>query len=549
MFKIFHIRLSFLRLGRGLHILATLSGFFIVNWLSQNGALRGLVPARYKRNGLVLSMAERLRLVIEELGPTFVKFGQILADRPDIVSDKLRIELKKLQSEVEPVPHQMAMKLIEEELGAPLERYFSSISSDACIGAASIGQVYKATLNTGEDVVVKIQRPDIQSKIELDLHLLKYLAQQLVDEYPGLTAIDIVGFVDEFGETLKMEMNYINEASNIVRFGEIFKDIPYCKIPKVYTELCTPQMLVMEYVTGAPADNVAQLAAQGLDPVQVAENGIRIMLIMIFKNGFFHADPHAGNLFVQADNRIALIDFGMVGALKPAQMQFLAGFILGLATGNANIITDALLTLCDKKFFAEKEDLQFYINDMLTRHGSFQYEQINFSQILNESIKIILRYELKIPASIYLLLKAIATIEKFGAQLAPGLSLPAIIRPYAEELVKRRYSPATIAGEIYDTIRDYGALIRDFPNEINEILYKMKHGKLIHEIHMSDQATLARAARSIGASISSVILLAFLFAGGIIMSLWAQPAWIGHVMIGATSLFALGYLARLMSKE
>lgn len=549
MFKIFHIRLSFLRLGRGLHILTTLSGFFIVNWLSQYGSLRGLVPGRYKRNGTVLSMAERLRLVIEELGPTFVKFGQIVADRPDIISDKLRIELKKLQSNVEPISHDTAMEMIEQELGAPISRYFSAIGADACIGSASIGQVYKATLNTGEDVVVKIQRPDIQSKIELDLHLLKYLAQQLVDEYPGLTAIDIVGFVDEFGETLKMEMNYVNEASNVVRFGEIFKDVPYCKIPKVYSELCTPQMLVMEYVTGEPADNVAQLAAAGLDPVQVAENGIRIMLIMIFKNGFFHADPHAGNLFVQHDNRIALIDFGMVGTLKPKQMQFLAGFILGLATSNAHIITEALLTLCDKKFFAEKEDLEFYIHDMLTRHGSFHYEQMNFSQILNESIKIILRYELKIPASIYLLLKTIATIEKFGAQLAPSLSLPNIIRPYAEELVKQRYSPSTIAGEIYDTIKDYGSLIRDFPNEINEILYKMKHGKLIHEIHMSDQATLARAARSIGSSIASVLLLAFLFTGGIVMSLWAQPAWIGHVMVGATSLFALGYLVRLMSKD
>ncbi len=549
MFKIFHIRLSFLRLGRGMHILATLSGFFIINWLSQHTALRGLIPAKYKRRGSVLSMAERLRLVIEELGPTFVKFGQILADRPDIVSDKLRTELKKLQSNVEPIPHDTAMKLIEEELGSPIERYFSSIGSDACIGSASIGQVYKATLNTGEDVVIKIQRPDIQSKIELDLHLLKYLAQQLVDEYPGLTAIDIVGFVDEFGETLKMEMNYVNEAANVTRFSEIFKDSPFCTIPKVYTELCTPQMLVMEYVTGLPADNVAELVQAGLDPVQVAENGIRIMLIMIFKNGFFHADPHAGNLFVQKDNRIALIDFGMVGTLKPAQMQFLAGFILGLATSNARIITDSLLTLCDKKFFAEKDDLEFYIHDMLTRHGSFHYDQMNFSQILNDSIKIILRYELRIPASIYLLLKTIATIEKFGAQLAPGLSLPAIIRPYAETLVKQRYSPTTIAGEIYDTIRDYGALIRDFPNEINEILYKMKHGKLTHEIHLSDQATLARSARSIGQSIAIVILLSFLFAGSIIMSIWAQPSWIGHVLLGLTSFITLAYLLRLISRD
>ncbi len=495
-----------------------------------------------------MSMPERLRLVIEELGPTFVKFGQILADRPDVVSEKLRVELKKLQSDVEPIDHDSAIRLIENEIGNPIGKYFIDIDSNSCIGAASIGQVYKGRLISGESVVIKIQRPDIENKIELDLHLLKYLAQKLVEEYPGLTAIDIVGFVEEFGETMKLEMNYTNEAANIVRFGEIFKDVPYCKIPRVYIDLCTPRMLVMEYISGLPADNVPLLIEAGLDPKQVAENGTRIMLTMIFKHGFFHADPHAGNLFVQDQNRIALIDFGMVGTLKPVQMQFLAGFILGLATSNARIITDSLLTLCDKKFFAEKDDLEFYIHDMLTRHGSFSYDKMNFSQILNDSIKIILKYELKIPGSIYLLLKAIATIEKFGAELDPHISLPVIIRPYAETLIKQRYSPSSIAGEIYDTIRDYTALIRDFPNEINEILYKMKHGKLIHEIHMSDQAIITKAAKNIGGAVAIALLIGFMFVGAIVMSIWAHPAWIGDVLFAITSVLSLWCLLRLFAK-
>ena len=156
----------------------------------------------------------------------------------------------------------------------------------------------------------------------------------------------------------------------------------------------------MEYIIGIAPDSVTHLIDAGLDPLKIAENGTNILLMMIFKHGFFHADPHPGNLFVQPGNRIALIDFGMVGTLKPSHMQFLAGFTLGLSRKDARIVTDSLLTLCGKKFFADRDDLEFYVNDMLNRHGSFNYERLNFSHILNECIKIMLRYELKIPASI-----------------------------------------------------------------------------------------------------------------------------------------------------
>ena len=545
MFKIFRIRLYYLRLFRGFNIAFTLIGFFLVNWMSVRPFFYSFIPRRYKVNGNIRSMPERLRIIIEELGPTFIKFGQILADRPDIISEKLRVELKKLQSMAEPIEHNFAMQLIAEELGGPINKYFTEIHADSCIGAASIGQVYKGKLLTGEDVVVKIQRPDIEDKIELDLHLLKYFAQQLVEEYPGLTAIDVVGFVDEFGETLKLEMNYINEAANIVRFGEIFKDVPYCKIPKVYVDLSTPRLLVLEYIHGIPPDNVEALRASGLDPALVAENGIHIILTMIFKHGFFHADPHPGNLFVQENNRVALIDFGMVGTLKPSQMQFLAGFTLGLAKTDARIVTDALLVLCDKKFFAEKDDLEFFIHDMLTRHGSFNYNNMNFSQILNESIKIILRFELRIPATIYLLLKALATIEKFGSQLDPQMSLPVIIKPYAEGLIRQRYTPSHIGNEIFDTVQDYISLVRDFPGEFNEILYKLKQGKLIHEIHLSDKHGWGNAVKNVGGLFAIALLVGLMLIASIIVSVWGKNAIVGDIMVGVSSFFAFWLLIRL----
>ncbi len=545
MLKIFSLRLSYLRLLRGIHIMFTLIKFFMINWISSRRYLYAFIPGKYKRNGGVLPMPERLRIMIENLGPTFVKFGQILADRPDIVSEKLRIELKKLQSMAKPIENGYAKRLIEEELGGSINKHFAAIEFGECIGSASIGQVYRGKLLNGDTVVIKIQRPDIATKIELDIHLLKYIARQLIEEYPGLTAVDIVGFVEEFGEVLKSEMNYINEAANVARFAELFKDVPCCKIPKVYLELTTSRLLVLEYITGVNPDNIFQLTDEGLNPKEIALNGIHIMLRMIFKHGYFHADPHPGNLFIQPGNRVALIDFGMVGNLKPSHMQFLAGFTLGLATTNSRIITESLLTLCNKKFFSEKADMEFYVQDMLNRHSSYDYEQMNFSLILNECIKIILRYQLKIPTNIYLLLKAIATIEKFGTQLDPGISLPAIIKPYATDLVMERFSPASIAHELFDTLNDYISLIRDFPSEVNEILFKLKQGKLIHEIHLSEQGIWGKSAKNISSIVAVTLLIGAMLTASVVIIVWGNATWMGNLMLGISFFFAVWLLLRL----
>ncbi|MFN8285611.1 MAG: AarF/UbiB family protein [Chitinophagales bacterium] len=547
MFKIFRIRQYYLGLVRAIGIMGILIKYFMVEWMSEHRFFMRFIPKQYKRNGIVLSDPERLRTVIEELGPTFVKFGQILADRPDLISDKLRRELKKLQTEVEEFDHDLAIREIEEELGGPIDKFFESFEA-RCIGSASIGQVYKARLKNGEDVVVKIQRPNILAKIKLDLQILRYLSSELVKEYPGLNAVDIVGVVDEFGETLLRELNYLNEAANAARFGEIFRDSAICKIPKVYNDLTTSKMLVMEYVEGLSPDNVELLIQNNIDPKEIASNGAIILLEMIFKHGFFHADPHAGNLFILSDRRIAFIDFGMVGVLKPSHMQFLAGFTMGLALKKASLITDALLTLCGKKFFAEREDLEFSVEEMLRRHSAFKYDNMNFSMILNESVNIILKYELQLPASFYLLLKALATIEKFGYNLYPGISLANIIRPYAEGLIREKFSPKEVASNLYEVVKDYMRLIRDFPGEVNEILFKLKQGKVIMDINLANPKMLMGSVKQIGRIISITFLICVMLAGSVVMMVWDRHPTIAGIMFGVSLFFSLGLLLRLMLK-
>jgi len=547
MFKIFRIRQYIARFFRAIDIIFILLGFAIINWMSTKRYLFRLVPKKYKRNGTIKLQPERLRTVIEKLGPTFIKFGQILADRPDIISEKLRGELKKLQSTVEPFDHNTAIARIEEELGGGIKKFFKQFDLK-CIGSASIGQVYKGTLLNGEVVVVKIQRPDIEPKIQLDLQILKYLAKELIKEYPGFSAVDIIGLIEEFGDTILKELNYLNEAANAARFADIFKDADYVKIPRVHLELSTDRLLIMEYVDGIPPDDKEALLAAGLDPSQIAINGTTVLLEMIFKNGFFHADPHPGNMFIQENNRIALIDFGMAGSLKAAHMQFLASFILGLATKNATTISESLLTLCDKKFFSDKADLEFMVEDMISRHMTFSYENIHFSQILSESIKIIQKHHLKLPSSIFLLMKALATVEKFGYNLDPDISLPVLIRPYAETLIKEKFSAKQIAGEVYDTLKDYVSLIRDFPSEINEILYRVKQGKITLDINVKEKEIFASGLKQIGGIIAIVLLVGILMAGSVILITRDKEVQGANFMLGASIFFSLWLLLRLFTR-
>lgn len=547
MFKIFRFRLYYHQVIRALVIVSILIRHWRINWMSQSKFFRAFISKRYKSSGVIHTKEERIRMILEELGPTFIKFGQILADRPDMVSDKLRSELKRLQTNAKPFSNKVALLLIENELGGPTENFFRSIDP-ICIASASIGQVYKAVLKDGTDVIVKIQRPGIEPKIQLDLYLMKFVAQKAIKEYPGLAVVDIVGFVDEFGVTIKQEMDYLTEASNAFRFAEMFRDTPYCKIPKVYMDISTKKILIMEYVGGFKPDQLNEMRAAGIDPKMVAENGTHILLKMILQHGFFQADPHAGNFFIQENNRMALVDFGMVGVLKPAHMNFLANFTLGMASMNAKIVTNSLLTLCEKKFYNERDDLEFAIQDMLNRFGYLPYEKMDFSLMLNQCIQIMLKHQLKLPSSIYLLLKALATIEKFGYTLDPDISLPNLIHPYAKELVKQKISVKAIATDLYDTVKDYVDLIRDFPGEINEILYRLKEGKITHDIHVKDSSALVKSAMSFGRIVSLALIVGFMLSGSIVMTIWGKPEWIGNVMFTTTSVVTVIILIRLVFK-
>jgi ubiquinone biosynthesis protein len=503
---IFQIARFFRNVFRLIAIFFIILKHIVKNWM-YNTWMRRIFDPKGKR---LTNRAEQLRQTIEELGPTFVKFGQIVADRPDLASDHLREELKKLQSNARPMYDDEAISLIETELGDPIEEVFLSFEKKH-IASASIAQVYSGVLRTGERVAIKIQRPNIKSKIEIDLILMKILAKQVVKTYPGLASFNLIGFVEDFGENLMKELDFNNEASNMLRFTDMFKDDPTCYIPKVFIQHCRQRLLVMEFIEGLRPDDIDGLRAAGFDPQVIAENGTHIILKMILRHGFFHADPHPGNIFIRGDNQIVLLDHGMAASLKPRQIQALINFMLGFSKNDPHRIAKSLLSLSEITYFKELEDLEFRLGEIIKKYSYMSYEKVDISAVMSEAFKVIARYGLTVPSNLFTLIKSLATIQKFAEHLGANVSIAGMIRPYATEKIKEQFSWDAVVKVVMDSAEDYLYLVSKLPKDIREVVGKLKDGVMRHEINFSEDSFTNKAFRM------NINRLAFVFILGLMM--------------------------------
>jgi ubiquinone biosynthesis protein len=450
-----------------------------------------------------------LRYIIEDLGPTFVKFGQILADRPDMASENLRAELKKLQSSARPFDDDIAMDIIETELGDSVDTVFAEINREH-IASASIAQVYRGTLKTGEQVILKVQRPGIKQKIKLDLILIQLFARKFQQSYPELHTFNIEKFVTDFGEIIMKELDFTNEVSNMLRLNNMFKGDDRCYIPKVYNRYCTSRLLIMEYIEGENPDDLVTLIEKGYSPQTIAENGVNVILTMILKYGFFHADPHPGNIFIRGDNQIVLIDHGMCASMKPKQIQGLISFLIGFADKNPHKIAKALLALTEVQYFKETENLEFDIDELIQKYSYLSYGQVDISGLFNDTFKLLMRYEIKIPSNLYMLLKTLITIQNLSEQLGAKISLIEMIRPYAREKILERFSWDNIKSTVISSAEDYLYLVTDLPKDIREIITGFKTDGLRHKITLGDKGTNNKEIRSHIYRFSVILLIGFM---------------------------------------
>ena len=488
------------------------------------------------------STYERIRMVLEELGPTFIKLGQIMSNRPDLLPQELLIELEKLQNSVPPFSEQEAREIIESELEETIPNLFKDFTNTP-IASASIAQVHKAVLLTGEKVAIKVQRPDIENVIDVDLEIMRQLAMLLEQHVAGMDIIDPVSIVDEFDNSIKQEIDFTLEASHIERFSRNCQEDPTVYVPKVYREQTTKKVLTMELIEGIKVSNINEKQKNIYNPELIACRGADLILKQIFEHGFFHADPHPGNILILNNNIICFLDFGMMGVLLPKYREYLGSAILGIRNNDATKITKALLKLSNSRKIENIEELENKIFKLLDQYSHQPLKNINLGEFLNNIIKILISYKLKISPDIYLLLKAMVTIEGVGRKLHPDFDIIKHIEPFAKKLVKDRFSPSKLTKEMYASTAEFVFLLRDLPSDIQEIIDQIKLGKFGIEFKHKGLDIMRKTYDQISNRISFAIVLASLIIGSSLIVLSGiPPKWHEIPIIGIVGFLGSGIL-------
>ena len=535
-------------LGRAREIIGVVVKYGFHDWVSKNGLGRYLVTKKKLARIESYSKWERIRMALEELGPTFIKLGQILADRIDIVPMELREELSRLRDEADPMPDETAIREIEKQLKQPFEEVFRNFNYKR-IASASLSQVYQAVLLNGEEVCIKIQRPGIEKKINLDLNLMNYFAARIQKSNPEMEALDVVGVIREFGRTINKELDFRHEAANVIRFRHNFEHDPDIYVPKVYLKFTTQKMLVEEFIHGIKVSELDVLLSKGYDTNALALRAGRLIFEQIFNHGFFHADPHPGNIFVRDDQVIVFLDYGMMGSLREEYLRHLGEYVLGYLRRDAREISQALLAFSGKKIFNRFRDLEFQISEMLAQYQYLSLHEMDFGKVMNESIDIIVRFGLHIPPAIFLLIKSLITIERVAVTLYPEIDIAAEMKPYAANLISRQYDPKRIARDVFDYLMEYYKFIRDLPTEINDLIYRIKEGKFSFPIEHKGFEPLLEHMDMASNRISMAIVVAGLVIGASVISRYEDIRWIGTIIFFLAGFFGFWLLIRLFRRN
>lgn len=397
----------------------------------------------------VLSTAERLRRALEEMGPTYVKLGQILATRVDLFPPDIIHELEKLQDAVPSVPFEQMRPQVEAALGKPVDQVFASVEEQP-LGSASMAQVHRARTRRGEEVVLKIQRPGIGEKIETDLRLMDYFARLLHSQVVELRRYRPIELVEEFRRSLLRELDFTQEARNSERIAENLKVFEWLKIPKVYHQYTSARLSVQEFVDGIPAKNIKAIEAAGLDRKLIARRGCKVVWKSIFEDGFFHADPHPGNIILLPGNRICLIDFGMVGKLSNFRREQLIQLIKAIVTQEVGLAVNVLVDWADGVEINAPQ-LTSDCEDLLSQYYGLKLSEVDITKMLLDVIAVVQRHDLQFPSDIALLTKASLTLEGFGRGLDPDIDLIKEAEPLLLRLFRDRYNPVKLARKLGNT--------------------------------------------------------------------------------------------------
>ncbi|NOK60338.1 MAG: AarF/ABC1/UbiB kinase family protein [Chloroflexi bacterium AL-W] len=489
------------------------------------------LPSRIVRHSVPdpLSGPERLRQTLIALGPTFVKLGQMLSTRADILPPAFLIELTKLQDTVPPFPSDVAIKIIETELGRPLHTAFQDFCHEP-LAAASLGQVHTATLHSGEQVVVKIQRPDIQQTMTLDLAILNDIAA-LAQERTALgSQYNLVDLAWELSTTLRSELDYRREGRNADRFRKNFSGSTIIHIPTIYWEHTSLRVLTSERLFGVKINDIQQLQENGIDQKSLARNSVELILREIFRDGFFHADPHPGNFFALPNAVIGVVDFGQVVSLDRETINNLLLLLVALTRNDTGGALRAMqhLDILDRRDVTPtlRRDLMRFMDRIVDS----PLEEMSAHETNEELLQIIRRHQLRMPVPLALLLKAIVMMEGVGIQLDPHLDTFAVARPYATRALAELASPEAVAKRTWEHVQEVREVATILPRQLSDTLRRLDDGELVLQTRDTEMRRVASALTLASMRIAlAVTFMAFIIALGMI-SVAASLGWSNQFM-------------------
>ncbi len=516
--------------------------------------VKKLIPKTTLEHALHLSKWEKMRLVCEELGPTFVKFGQLLSNRPDLLPADLIKQLERLQDGVPPVPGKLAVEVVEQELGKKVSELFQSFEPEA-FASASMAQVHKAVLKGGEKVVVKIQRPGIRKVIEEDIKVMRYMAEVFSIRMPSLKSFDPMGLVASFEDSIIKELDFIHESINIQRFHNNFaadeSDEGYIHSPKSYPELTTGLVLTLEFIDGIKISDTKKLREAGYDPKLIGDRLAFSYFKQVFNYGFFHADPHPGNLLVLPNNVICYLDYGMMGSIFRKDLEALGYLFLSVRSKDIRKIIRSLQQLSDNMVIRNYRELESDINELVQNYSYKNVSGNEVSMLLLQLKDIIVKHNLKVPTHFFLLIRSMVTAEGVIRQLNPDIDLEKMLKPFLIKLAAKKYNPLQFVKRIFNSFYEMGMYLEDFPRDLKNAMRKINTGEIKVDLRHQGIDPLVHTMNRITKQIISAVVMAALIMGSTQMivhnihPLWGQTSSWGVIGFIVTGLIALSVLRDL----